>query len=73
MQVVKCETFFSRGENDVELSNGIDIEFNKEGRVIEIEAPDNTYLSKAVVRESPACRRLPSSGKGWSCRSCRVD
>ena len=39
VQVVKCETFFSRGENDVELSNGIDIEFNKEGRVIEIDHP----------------------------------
>ena len=65
VQVVKCETFFSRGENDVELSNGIDIEFNKEGRVIEIEAPDNTYLSKAVVRDllhAGAYRRLEKDG-----------
>ena len=63
VQVVKCETFFSRGENDVELSNGIDIEFNKEGRVIEIDAPDNTYLPTAVVRDllhAGAYRRVES-------------
>ena len=73
---MKCETFFSRGENDVELSNGIDIEFNKEGRVIEIEAPDNTYLSTAVVRDllhAGAYRRLEKDGVAGRVESIDFD
>lgn len=65
VQVVKCENFFTRGESDVELSNGIDIEFNKQGRVMEIDAPDNSYLPTAVVKDlvhTNAYRRLEKDG-----------
>lgn len=48
--VVSCEKEFSTGEVEVVLSNGIEIEFNKSGHVVEIEAPDNEVLSPDIVK-----------------------
>ena len=49
--IQKCEKFFAKGEYEVELSNGIDIEFNLDGVVTEIDAPDNTFLPVKVVKD----------------------
>lgn len=49
--VSKCEKFFAKGQYEVELTNGIDIEFNLKGEITEIDAPDNTFLSVAVVKD----------------------
>ncbi|MDE5650518.1 MAG: PepSY-like domain-containing protein [Duncaniella sp.] len=49
--VAKCEKFFARSEYEVELVNGIDIEFNLKGDITEIDAPGQTYLPVAVVKD----------------------
>lgn len=49
--VQKCEKFFAKGEYEVELNNGIDLEFNLKGEITEIDAPDNTFLPIAVVKD----------------------
>lgn len=49
--VSKCEQYFAKGKYEVELANGVDIEFNTNGDVIEVDAPDNTYLAQAVVKD----------------------
>lgn len=49
--VSKCEQYFAKGTYEVELSDGLDIEFNNKGQVIEIDAPDNAYLNATVVKE----------------------
>lgn len=36
---------------DVNMADGTEIEFNAQGKVIEIDAPDNTALKPALVRE----------------------
>lgn len=35
----------------MELANGVDIDFNTKGDVLEIDAPDNAYLAPSVVKE----------------------
>lgn len=49
--VSKCEQYFAKGKYEVELANGVDIEFNTKGDVIEVDAPDNTFLATAVVKD----------------------
>lgn len=49
--VAKCEKFFAKGQYEVELVNGVDIEFNLKGEVTEIDAPGNTFLPVAVVKD----------------------
>lgn len=49
--VRSCEKYFAKGKYEVELLNGIDIEFNSKGEVTEIDAADNTTLPATVVKD----------------------
>lgn len=49
--VSKCEQYFAKGQYEVELANGVDIDFNRKGEVLEIDAPDNTSLAQSVVKD----------------------
>ena len=49
--VSKCEQYFAKGKYEVELANGVDIDFNRKGEVLEIDAPDNAYLAQSVVKD----------------------
>ena len=63
--VTKCEQYFAKNKYEVELANGIDIEFDNNGKVMEIDAPDNTCLSPVVVKDvihGNAYRRLEKDG-----------
>lgn len=51
VSVAKCEQNFVKDEYDVELANGVDIEFNSKGEVMEIDAPDNYYLAPQVAKD----------------------
>ncbi len=60
-----CEQYFAKGKYEVELMNGVDIEFNMKGEVIEIDAPDNNTLPSAVVKDvmhAKAYGRLEKDG-----------
>lgn len=63
--VQKCEKYFAKGKYEVELRNGIDLEFNTKGELVEIDAPDNTVLPVAVVKDfmpRKAYERLEKDG-----------
>lgn len=63
--VKKCEKYFAKGEYEVELTNGVDIEFNLDGMVTEIDAPGKTFLPETVVKEilpHKAFTRLENEG-----------
>lgn len=63
--VEKCEQYFAKGKYEVELVNGVDIEFNTKGDVIEVDAPDNAYLAPALAKEllhDSAFARLEKDG-----------
>lgn len=49
-EIMSVEKEFATGEYDVRLTNGIEIEFNKSGNVIEIDAPDDQLLSTEVIK-----------------------
>lgn len=49
--VVKCEKYFAKGKYEVELANGVDIDFNAKGKVLEIDAPDGRVLAASVVKD----------------------
>lgn len=49
--VVKCEQYFTKNRYEVELSNGVDVEFDNNGKIVEIDAPDNQCLPAAAVKE----------------------
>ncbi|MDE6450320.1 MAG: PepSY-like domain-containing protein [Muribaculaceae bacterium] len=49
--VVKCERKYMQGEYDVRLDSGVEIEFNSDGRVVEIEAPDRGVLDADFIKE----------------------
>lgn len=49
--VKTCEKFFAKGKYEVELANGVDLEFNTKGEIIEVDAPDNTILAPSVVKD----------------------
>lgn len=48
--VVKSEKEFPFGTYEIELASGIDIEFNRHGKMTEIDSPDNTVLSDKLVK-----------------------
>ncbi len=63
--VSKCEQYFAKGIYEVELANGVDIEFNTKGKVMEIDAPDNALLPVALVKDllpGKAFKRLQDAG-----------
>lgn len=49
--VLSSERNFTTGVTEVALSNGIDVEFNKSGTPIEIDAGNNQVLSEAIVKK----------------------
>lgn len=49
--VLKCERYFAKGQYEVELRNGVDLDFNTKGDLIEVDAPDNTVLPITVVKD----------------------
>ncbi len=60
-----CERYFAKGKYEVELTDGIDLEFDMEGNLVEIDAPDNTLLPVTVVKEvmpAKAYERLEKDG-----------
>lgn len=76
ISVIKCEQYFAKNKYEVELSNGVDIDFDKTGKVIEIDAPDNTVLPKAVVKEvlsAKAYMRLEKEGLAGNVESIEFD
>lgn len=46
-----CENYYAKGKIEVELNNGVDLEFDTKGQIVEIDAPDNMLLSSTVVKE----------------------
>lgn len=46
-----CERFFAKGKYEVELSNGIDLEFDNDGNITEIDAAGHTTLPVSVVKD----------------------
>ncbi|MDE6345078.1 MAG: PepSY-like domain-containing protein [Muribaculaceae bacterium] len=49
--ISKCEKYFAKGKYEVELANGVDMEFNTKGELTEIDAPDNAFLAPSIVKE----------------------
>lgn len=75
-KVTKCEQYFAKNKYEVELSNGIDIEFDNKGKVIEIDAPDNQCLSPQVVKSvlhGSAYKRLERDGMLGNVESVEFD
>lgn len=76
VKVTKCEQYFAKNKYEVELANGIDIEFDNAGKVLEIDAPDKGTLSPAVVKEvihGNAYKRLAKDGLANSVESVEYD
>lgn len=48
--VTKCYKEFPSQTVEVELANGVEMEFSKNGKILEIDAPDNASLPVDVVR-----------------------
>lgn len=48
--VVKCEKQFTSGDFEIELADGIEMEFDGKGNLLEIEAPDNYSLSPVLLK-----------------------
>ncbi len=64
-KIVKCEQFYAKGKIEVELNTGVDVEFDMKGNVMEVDAPDGTYLSESLLREllhKSAFERLEREG-----------
>ncbi|MCM1519666.1 MAG: PepSY-like domain-containing protein [Lachnoclostridium sp.] len=49
--VVKCEQYYAKGKISVELNTGVDVDFNLKGDVMEVDAPNGTVLSEALVKD----------------------
>lgn len=49
--IAKCEQYFAKGKYEVELTNGVDLEFDSNGKLREIDAPDYTVLATSVVKD----------------------
>lgn len=65
VDVRTCEKFFAKGKYEVELANGVDLEFNTQGELVEVDAPDNTVLPLSVIKEvmpRKAFERLEKDG-----------
>ena len=48
--IVKCEKQFSTGDYEISLADGIDMEFDAKGNMVDIEAPDGYSLSPQLLR-----------------------
>lgn len=60
-----CERYYAKDKYEVELVNGVDLEFNSKGEITEIDAPGNTVLAQTVVKDMlprKAYDRLVSDG-----------
>lgn len=65
VSVTGCEQYFAEGRYEVELSNGVDIDFSNDGEVLGIDAPDNAVLDPALVKDllhDTAFHRLAKDG-----------
>lgn len=63
--VSSCMHDYASALYEVKLSDGVEIEFGNDGKVVEIEAPDNKCLSQEVVKEvvnDRTYRRLEKDG-----------
>lgn len=49
--ITKCQQYFAKGVYEVELSNGVDVEFDTKGAVREIDSPDRAMLATTVVKD----------------------
>lgn len=60
-----CERYFAKRKYEVELANGVDLEFDTKGNILEVDAPGNTVLPASVVKDvlpSKAYERLSKDG-----------
>lgn len=76
LKVNKCEQYFAKNKYEVELSNGIDLDFDNKGKLIEIDAPDGSLLPAAVVKEvlhHGAYKRLEKDGLASRIESIEFD
>lgn len=48
--VVKCEKEYTSGDFDIELADGIEMEFDAKGNLVDIEAPENYSLSPTLLK-----------------------
>lgn len=48
--VVRCQKEYTSGDFELELADGIEMEFDSKGNIVEIEAPDNYSLSPALLK-----------------------
>ena len=74
--VQKCEKYFAKGKYEVELRNGVDLEFNTKGELVEIDAPGNTVLPATVVKDflpHKAYERLEKDGYAGSVESIELN
>lgn len=51
VDVKTCEKYFAKDKYEIELANGVDLEFNSQGVLTEVDAPDDAVLPVAVVKE----------------------
>lgn len=51
LNISKVEREFAKGTYDVKFVNGTEMEFNNQGKVLEIDAPDGTVISPAVLQK----------------------
>lgn len=74
--VAKCEQYFAKHKYEVELTDGTDIEFDNNGKVVEIDAADGRCLSPAVVKavvHGNAYKRLEKDGMTANVESVEYD
>lgn len=71
-----CEKYYAKGKFEVELQNGIDLEFNTKGELVEIDAPDNSLLPVTVVKDvmpRKAYERLEKDGYSGNVESIELN
>lgn len=49
--VTKCEQYYAKSKYSVELSTSVDIDFDLQGNVTEVEAPDMSVLPRQLVKD----------------------
>lgn len=49
--IQKCEQYYAKGKYEVELVNGVDLEFNTKGDILEIDAPGKSILPEFVLKD----------------------
>ncbi|MBD5225008.1 MAG: hypothetical protein HDS68_03445 [Bacteroidales bacterium] len=48
--VVKCEKEYTSGDFEIALADGIEMEFDAKGNIVDITAPDNYSLAPALLK-----------------------